>query len=224
MKTFLCPYCKKLIGAEPHGVCPHCHKGILIPSTLRRSRVRVRKQTKEQIRRTVEREKSALFRPDISAARPVILLAAMALLILTGVTLVLKARIAAPGATTGHRIDRAHKELHNLRIAVERFRRDCGRYPSTEEGLTSLFVDPGVEGWSGIYVTRIKPDPWLTPYQYAVSGTNITLYSFGPDKRPRTDDDLVPATPTPEEVTPPARPAPPTPEERARRMRFPSRR
>jgi type II secretion system protein G len=81
-------------------------------------------------------------------------------------------------------------ELRVLRIAVEDFHRDVGRYPTTEEGLIALIHNPGLKrAWKGPYVTVMKPDPWKEPYQYAWDGQTLTLFSCGPDHLPRTADD-----------------------------------
>src|SRR5258708_1498454 len=51
--------------------------------------------------------------------------------------------------------------------AVERYRADCGEYPSAREGFNVLVDDPGVEGWSGPYLKQKVPlDPWGRPYVY----------------------------------------------------------
>ena len=94
----------------------------------------------------------------------------------------------------------AEQDLYTLRIAIERFRIDCYRYPSTDEGLKALVLDPGAPGWNGPYVNIVKPDPWHTPYNYRVSGNSILLTSHGPDTRPNTADDIQAAPPAPEHV------------------------
>jgi len=86
----------------------------------------------------------------------------------------------------------AAREVDVLRTAVERFRADCGRYPTTEEGLVALISNPDLDGWDGPYVTMVKRDPWTNHYVYACSGTNVALLSCGPDAQPNTADDILP--------------------------------
>ena len=43
---------------------------------------------------------------------------------------------------------------HELLVQVGRFTLDCGRYPTEQEGLKALLVDPGVQGWKGPYLDR----------------------------------------------------------------------
>ena len=87
----------------------------------------------------------------------------------------------------------AEKELDVLRIALDRFRADCGRPPTLTEGLKALVNNPGLPAWNGPYVNIIKPDPWRTPYGYRLDTTNTTVFSAGPDRTPATPDDLSPA-------------------------------
>jgi len=84
-----------------------------------------------------------------------------------------------------------------LRGAVENFRLDVGRYPTTQEGLAALGtkpVDPAVTGrWRGPYTDgEIPLDPWKNPYQYSVpgvSGQPFALYSMGADGKRGGDGD-----------------------------------
>jgi general secretion pathway protein G len=116
------------------------------------------------------------------------------LIILVVIGAMVAGRAKAPRRKT---IDRrppfvAAREVEVLRVAVERFRADCGRYPTTEEGLIALIGNPDLDGWDGPYVTMIKRDPWTNQYVYASSGTNVALLSCGPDGRPGTADDILP--------------------------------
>jgi type II secretion system protein G len=70
--------------------------------------------------------------------------------------------------------------------AVERYRADCGEYPSAREGLNALAVDPGVEGWHGPYLENGVPlDPWRRPYIYLRSADSTPeILSYGADRKP----------------------------------------
>jgi general secretion pathway protein G len=78
-----------------------------------------------------------------------------------------------------------------LRGAIENFRLDVGRYPTTQEGLSALITKPAdtsiAARWRGPYTDGDVPlDPWKTPYQYSVPGANgqpFALYSMGSDGR-----------------------------------------
>ena len=80
----------------------------------------------------------------------------------------------------------AQIQIMELKGALEMFRWDVGRYPSTQEGLLALARNTGtVEGWKGPY-TRAKgipDDPWGRPYVYRYPGRDrpFDLMSYGRD-------------------------------------------
>jgi general secretion pathway protein G len=82
----------------------------------------------------------------------------------------------------------ARAQINALEQALDQFRLDVGRYPSTEEGLDALNHAPAnIEGWSGPYLKKGVPlDPWGKPYVYQQPGSNaeLDLLSFGKDGRP----------------------------------------
>ncbi len=69
-----------------------------------------------------------------------------------------------------------------------------GSYPTTEQGLTALIEDPGVEGWEQPFLTRRSfNDPWGYEYRYRIPasrGINFDLFSVGPDGQEGTEDDI----------------------------------
>ena len=83
----------------------------------------------------------------------------------------------------------ARAQLDALDKALDQFRLDVGRYPSTEEGLQALVAQPsGEQNWGGPYLKKGVPaDPWGRPYQYQYPGTHggdFDLQSLGKDGRP----------------------------------------
>jgi general secretion pathway protein G len=79
--------------------------------------------------------------------------------------------------------------LYSLSTALENFRKDMGRYPTTQEGLNALVEAPQSEdakSWRGPYLTRRPPlDPWGSPYVYLCPGIRnpkgFDLFSCGAD-------------------------------------------
>jgi general secretion pathway protein G len=74
--------------------------------------------------------------------------------------------------------------------ALDSFRLDTGRYPTTSEGLQALVVNPGIDGWDGPYLKKGVPnDPWRRPYLYQSPGTHgdYDLYTYGLDGAPGGD-------------------------------------
>jgi general secretion pathway protein G len=79
----------------------------------------------------------------------------------------------------------ARAQIDGLEKALDQYRLDVGRYPSTEQGLNALMVQPGgVSKWLGPYLKKvIPPDPWGRPYIYKSPGEHgeIDLFSYGRD-------------------------------------------
>ncbi len=89
----------------------------------------------------------------------------------------------------GH--DQFQTDVKDLHISLDLFAKDCGRYPTMEEGLAVLITDPGISGWRGPYRDPAdRPDPWNTPYRYTLVGEKPKITSAGKDKQFGTADDL----------------------------------
>jgi general secretion pathway protein G len=78
-------------------------------------------------------------------------------------------------------------QIADIDKALELFKLDVGRYPTTEEGLDALVKKPTsvASGWSGPYLKGGVPsDPWSHPYRYQSTGPNIEIMSLGADGAP----------------------------------------
>lgn len=77
--------------------------------------------------------------------------------------------------------------------ALDTFRLDVGRYPTTDEGLQALRQKPGgLERWDGPYLRKDLPlDPWSKPYAYRSPGEHgpFDIVSYGADGTPGGDGD-----------------------------------
>jgi general secretion pathway protein G len=82
----------------------------------------------------------------------------------------------------------AKVQIELLGAALDQFRLDVGRYPTTQEGLQALQTSPGnVSGWDGPYLRKEVPlDPWSNAYQYKSPGDHgeYDLWSNGSDNAP----------------------------------------
>jgi general secretion pathway protein G len=83
----------------------------------------------------------------------------------------------------------ARSQIDALEKALDQYRIDMGRYPTTEEGLDALESAPINEpNWAGPYLKKAVPlDPWGHPYVYGSPGTHnndVDLMSYGKDGRP----------------------------------------
>lgn len=81
----------------------------------------------------------------------------------------------------------AKAQITALEQALDQFRLDVGRYPTTEEGLQALNQAPAsAPGWAGPYLKKAAPnDPWGRPFVYLQPGTHgeLDLSSHGKDGR-----------------------------------------
>lgn len=78
----------------------------------------------------------------------------------------------------------AKTQIEMMGQALDAYRLDVGRYPSTSEGLSALNTNSGAQGWDGPYLKKgIPNDPWGKPYQYQSPGSHgdYDLISLGAD-------------------------------------------
>lgn len=74
-----------------------------------------------------------------------------------------------------------------IAAALDSYRLDNGRYPSAEQGLQALWVQPQSapepRNWAGPYLRRPPPlDPWGNPYLYSLDEAGrFRLVSLGAD-------------------------------------------
>lgn len=85
----------------------------------------------------------------------------------------------------------ARAQIDGLQKALDQYRLDTGRFPSTEQGLAALRARPGDEAkWAGPYLTKAVPkDPWGNDYVYRSPGEHgdFDLSTHGRDGRPGGD-------------------------------------
>ncbi len=109
------------------------------------------------------------------------------------VVLGLLAGLVAPqvlGRVSEARVTAARTQLELLSVALDQYRLDAGRYPTTEQGLEALRTrptrGPAPLAWRGPYLRKEVPlDPWKRPYLYRSPGvrnpTGFDLSSLGRD-------------------------------------------
>ena len=82
-------------------------------------------------------------------------------------------------------------QVEMLGSALDAFRLDVGRYPTTAEGLNALITNPGIDGWNGPYLKKsvVPNDAWKRPFQYQSPGSHgeYDLFSYGADGTPGGD-------------------------------------
>jgi general secretion pathway protein G len=88
----------------------------------------------------------------------------------------------------------ARLQIEEFGAALDLFRLELGRYPTTDEGLVALVENPGVmPGWHGPYLRKkvIRFDPWGWEYEYRYPGENdeYDLFTLGADNTPGGEDE-----------------------------------
>lgn len=80
----------------------------------------------------------------------------------------------------------AKAQIESFEKGLDQYRIDTGHYPTTEQGLVALFVQPANEAeWHGAYLKKgIPADPWNHAYVYRAPGNDGREYeiiSYGND-------------------------------------------
>ncbi len=80
-------------------------------------------------------------------------------------------------------------QLLEIAGALDLYRLEVGRYPTTDEGLAALLQAPGnTKSWNGPYLRRatLPADSWTQPFHYRAPGEHgdYDLYSLGADNAP----------------------------------------
>jgi general secretion pathway protein G len=89
----------------------------------------------------------------------------------------------------------ARAQIEAFEKALDTYRLDLGRYPTTDEGLKALVTKPANADnrWAGSYLKKEVPnDPWGRAYQYrspGEGGKEYEISSFGKDGVPGGDGD-----------------------------------
>jgi len=86
------------------------------------------------------------------------------------------------------RIVAAKQDITAIRQALNLYRLDNLRYPTTEQSLQALVEKPTSgtipNNWKpGGYLERLPSDPWGAPYQYLAPGVHgeVDVFSLGAD-------------------------------------------
>ncbi len=127
------------------------------------------------------------FRTPAARMRGMTLIEILVVLVLIGIVL---------GIVGGNFIGRGEKakadaakiEIGQIGQALDLFKLEVGRYPSTQEGLQALISAPtGVSNWNGPYWKKstLPKDPWNNEYRYVAPGQHgaYDIISYGADGR-----------------------------------------
>ncbi|MDA8404022.1 MAG: type II secretion system major pseudopilin GspG [Desulfobacteraceae bacterium] len=82
----------------------------------------------------------------------------------------------------------AKAQMSLFETALDTYRLDMGKYPTTEQGLKALREKPqDADSWDGPYLPKEIPlDPWGQAYVYVCPGEHgdYDIQSYGADKQP----------------------------------------
>lgn len=121
------------------------------------------------------------------------LLEVMVVIVILGVlaTLIIPKIMERPGEA---RQTKAAVDIQGISQALELYRLDNHRYPSTQQGLMALVEKPDVEPvpkrWKkGGYLSKLPKDPWGAAYVYLSPGlqADYDILSYGADGAPGGD-------------------------------------
>lgn len=124
-------------------------------------------------------------RPARGVMRGFTLIEIMVVIVILGVlaTLIVPRVMDKPDQA---RVTATKYDIGNILQALDQYRLDNNRYPTSEQGLAALAqrptVDPVPNNWKQ-YLKSAPKDPWGNLYQYMNPGINgdIDVFSFGAD-------------------------------------------
>ena len=86
---------------------------------------------------------------------------------------------------SGAKTKTAKVQIEDLGGALDLYRLDVGRYPTSSEGLEALVKKSDSKKWNGPYLkkSKVPEDPWGNAYHYRSPGDHgdYDLYSLGAD-------------------------------------------
>ena len=98
------------------------------------------------------------------------------------------------GRTGDAKRAKAASDIATLGSLLQQYKLDTDHFPTTEQGLNALRVQPSdATNWHGPYTTKnIPTDPWGNEYAYESPGANgedFGIISYGADGAPGGDGD-----------------------------------
>jgi general secretion pathway protein G len=114
------------------------------------------------------------------AARGMTLIEILVVLVLIGVVMGIVSQNFL-GKSDEAKSKAAKIEINQIGQALDLFKLEVGRYPTTQEGLQALLTVPsGVANWSGPYWKngKLPVDPWQREYKYTSPGPSGKAYEI----------------------------------------------
>ncbi len=122
-----------------------------------------------------------------SRVRGFTLIEIMVVVVILGILATLVAP-AILGKVDEARVAKAQQDIRALETALDLYRLDNFRYPTTDQGLQALVTrpdDPQIRNWKpGGYIKQLMKDPWGNDYLYLEPGNRglaFDLWTYGAD-------------------------------------------
>jgi len=132
--------------------------------------------------------------PIAPRARGFTLIEIMVVVVILGILATLVAP-AILGKVDEARIAKAQQDIRAMETALDLYRLDNFRYPTTDQGLQALVTrptDPAIRNWKpGGYIKQLMKDPWGNDYLYLEPGTHglaFDLWTHGADGQEGGED------------------------------------
>lgn len=89
-------------------------------------------------------------------------------------------------------VTRTKGDIRSIETALNLYRLDNFRYPTTDQGLQALVTNPGeatARNWKP-YLNSVPSDPWSNTYQYLYPGQQreFDVFSYGADGQEGGED------------------------------------
>ncbi len=89
-------------------------------------------------------------------------------------------------------VTRAQSDVRSIETALNLYRLDNFRYPTTDQGLQALVTNPGeatAPNWKR-YLDSVPSDPWSHEYRYSYPGQQreFDVFSYGADGQEGGED------------------------------------
>lgn len=89
-------------------------------------------------------------------------------------------------------VTRARGDIRSIETALNLYRLDNFRYPTSDQGLEALVTNPGesaAPNWKA-YLNGVPSDPWSEPYLYLYPGRQgeFDVFSYGADGQEGGED------------------------------------
>ena len=186
---YRCPHCQNVFETFQGSQCPACRKNLRHPDRWKlASKGPSRRTTLPHRRPGTQSLRQPIWFVFVNRPRFLVWVLGGCILVV-GFLMTSKFNPGTPYRPPS-KVARTQKELVVIRTALEWFRVNCKRYPTTEEGLKALVRNPGIPGWQGFYLQALPPDLWGHPFQYSCSNEVLRLSSLGPDGKAGSPDDI----------------------------------